>query len=206
MRQAAHRRFPPSWRRPLDELITLVDSSSIDSIAPELTVANDPLYQPEFIEVTSTEDGIVYLVPEYTYKDLTNIRGVCLDSVVVVANSAAEILLSSLDNGIYWLYGRDSSNNISDFEAFTITGVGIGNIPSDQISLFPNPTNDKITIQTMAPGDYLMEIFSMNGQIILSRKFLGISHQIDLSSFQDGVFFITVRSDDFITTKKIIKL
>jgi photosystem II stability/assembly factor-like uncharacterized protein len=193
------------WRRPLDELITPVDSFSIDSIAPELMVANDPLYQPELIEVTSTEDGIIYLVPEYTYKDLTNIRGVCLDSVVALAYSAVDIPLSSFENGIYWLYGRDSSSNISDFEAFTIIGVGISDVSTDQIRLYPNPTNDKITIQAMAPGDYLMEIFSMNGQIILSRDFSGPTHQIDLSSLQKGFYFITVRSRDHVRTEKIIK-
>ncbi|MEA3462085.1 MAG: T9SS type A sorting domain-containing protein [Bacteroidota bacterium] len=187
------------WRRPLDELL-------VDLIAPELTVADDPLYQPDFIEVTSTEDGIIYLVPEYTYKDLTNIRGACLDSVVAVANSAADMPLSGLDNGIYWLYGRDSTGNISDYEAFTITGVGINKATADQLSLFPNPANNHITIQTMVPGEYLVEIFSMSGQIILSRNFRGISTRIDLSSLQKGVCFITVRSNDFVTTEKIIKI
>jgi len=145
-------------------------------------------------------------VPEDTNKDLTSILGVCIDSVAAIANSAVNISLSGLDMGNYWLYARDSSRNISDFEAFTITGVGISNIPADQISLFPNPTDDKITIQTKAPGDCLIEIFSMNGQIILCRNFLGILHQIDLSSFDSGVYFITIRSNHLTTTRKIIKL
>ncbi len=34
----------------------------------------------------------------------------------------------------------------------------------------------------------------------------GTSHQIDLSTFQKGVYFITIRSKDFATTRKIIKL
>jgi hypothetical protein len=34
----------------------------------------------------------------------------------------------------------------------------------------------------------------------------GKSHQIDLSSFQKGVYFITIRSKDFVTTRKVIKL
>jgi len=192
------------WRRPLDEMITPLEIK--DSIAPELTLANDSLYQPEFIEATSTEDGIIYLVPEFTSKDLTLIRGVCLDSVTALANTSVEIPVSILNNGIYWLYARDSTGNISDFEAFAIAGVGISKVPVDQLSLFPNPTSSQITIQTGAPGDYLTEIFSMSGQMIFSRAFSGISCQIDLSSFRKGVYLITVSSEEFVRTEKVIKL
>jgi hypothetical protein len=34
----------------------------------------------------------------------------------------------------------------------------------------------------------------------------GTTQQLDLSSFQSGVYFITIRSKDFVTTRKIIKL
>jgi hypothetical protein len=34
----------------------------------------------------------------------------------------------------------------------------------------------------------------------------GPSHHLDLSSFQKGVYLITIRSKDFVTKRKIIKL
>ena len=34
----------------------------------------------------------------------------------------------------------------------------------------------------------------------------GPTHQLDLSSFQKGVYFITIRSNDFVRTRKIIKI
>jgi hypothetical protein len=34
----------------------------------------------------------------------------------------------------------------------------------------------------------------------------GNTHQLDLSSLQKGVYLITIRSKEFATTKKIIKL
>ena len=176
-----------------------------DLIAPELTIADDSLYQPELIEVTSTEDGMIYLVPEDTEKDLTDIRGVYLDSVAAVANSAVNISLSGLENGIYWLYGRDESGNISEPMAFAIFGVGIDNILSGQIRIFPNPTNNMVIVETKETGLYSIEITSIKGQIIHSRNFEGNSNQIDLSSFQGGVYFITVRSKDHVITRKIIK-
>lgn len=71
--------------------------------------------------------------------------------------------------------------------------------------IYPNPTNSQFTIETDNPDHYSIEITSLNGQQILTGEMEGTTHQIDLSSFQKGVYFITVRSDDFVTTRKIIK-
>ena len=46
----------------------------------------------------------------------------------------------------------------------------------------------------------------MNGHQILFEEMEGPNHQLDLSSFQNGVYFITIRSKDFVTCRKIIKL
>ena len=178
----------------------------IDSIAPELSVADNQLYQPEFIEVTSTENGTIYLVPEDIEKEIATIRGACIDSVTAVANSPSNVSLSGLDNGQYWLYARDGTGNISEPKAFTIMGVGIDNKLADQIRLFPNPTNNLIIIETNKVGQYKIELNSINGQLLYSDKIDGPTHQIDLSSFQKGVYFITIRSKDFVKIEKIIKL
>jgi hypothetical protein len=176
-----------------------------DYTAPRLFAA-DTLYQAEFIEVTCTEDGMIYLVPVDTDKDLTIIQGVSIDSVVAVADSAVNVSISGLENGIYWLYARDSTGNLSEPKGFTIMGVGIDNIIAEQIRIFPNPANNQITVQTNGTGIYSLVITSLNGQIIHSKNFTGSSHQIDLSTFQKGLYFITIKSRDYVRTEKIIKL
>ena len=177
-----------------------------DMIAPVLTISDEELYQPELIEVTSSEDGIIYLVPKYTDRTLADIRGASLDSIAAVANSAVEMPLSGMENGMYWLYGRDEAGNVSDSRYFSIIGVGIDNILSRQVRIYPNPSYGSINIETREAAPYSIEISTINGQIIHSSNFEGNSEQIDLSSFQRGVYFITVRSKDFVTTGKITKL
>lgn len=73
-------------------------------------------------------------------------------------------------------------------------------------SIYPNPTNKLVTIETGIPDLYKICITSLNGQLINSREMEGTSHQIDLSSFRKGVYFMTIRSKDFVSTKKIVKL
>ncbi|MBN2481350.1 MAG: hypothetical protein JXB19_06405 [Bacteroidales bacterium] len=44
------------------------------------------------------------------------------------------------------------------------------------------------------------------GQLLFSSEMEGTTHQVDLSSFQKEVFFNTLRTNDFVMTRKIIKL
>ena len=74
------------------------------------------------------------------------------------------------------------------------------------IRIFPNPTYNLLTIETENPNLCSIEITSLNGRLLLSDDVVGPIHQLDLSSFQKGVYFITIRSKDFVTTEKIIKL
>ena len=85
-------------------------------------------------------------------------------------------------------------------------GVGIDNSFADQIRLYPNPTINLLIIETNKVGQYTIELNSINGQLIYSDKIDGPTHQIDLSSFEKGLYFITIRSKDFVKTEKIIKL
>ncbi len=166
----------------------------------------DTIYLPDSILVTICEDGIIYLVPEDTDTDIAVIRGACIDSIVAISNTPVNVPLSGLDNGTYWLYARDSTGNISEFEAFTIMGVGVEQGNSESFHIYPNPTNSLLTIETESSDHYSINITTLNGQHILIGEMEGASHQVDLSSFQKGVYLITIRSKDFVTTRKIIKM
>jgi hypothetical protein len=72
--------------------------------------------------------------------------------------------------------------------------------------IYPNPANDILTIETSKPGQHFIEITSINGQLLYRSKMEKSTIQIDLSSFQKGIYFITVRSRDQVWTEKIIKL
>ncbi len=83
--------------------------------------------------------------------------------------------------------------------------------PSDELAsnmfyLYPNPANSILTVEFARPQWYSIELASLNGHVIYSTSLDGTSIQIDLSSFPKGVYFITIRSESFVTTKKIIKL
>jgi hypothetical protein len=88
----------------------------------------------------------------------------------------------------------------------TKCSTGIENKSQPGLSIYPNPANDIIAIQINTQETHIVEISSLNGQLIYSMKMDGPTHQIDLSSFQKGLYFITVKSRDHVITEKIIKL
>jgi hypothetical protein len=199
---------------PVDNLVDIGAHESpypfIDSLPPILTlVSPDSLYQPASIEAKSSEIGMIYLVPENTEKQIESITGSSLYSVKVEAediDKQVSLPLDTLDNGVYWLYATDTSDNISDPEIFSIYGVYVDEWHTANFRMFPNPTKGILIIEKAIPGQASIEIHSVTGQLILRKDMKSNSKKIDLSDFSRGIYFVTVRSVEFIRTERIIKL
>jgi hypothetical protein len=84
--------------------------------------------------------------------------------------------------------------------------IGVEEQENDMISIYPNPAGETLTVETERLAHYFIEITSLNCQLMYSTEMYGSTRQIDLSSFEKGVYLITIRSEDFVTTRKIIKL
>lgn len=117
-------------------------------------------------------------------------------------NTTYQVSVSAYDE-----VGNESarSNTISvttlDPSVGLVEYVGIGNV-----KIYPNPTDYLLYVETGNIGSCLITISAMNGQIIIEQEITEPIHQIDLSPFQKGIYCITIRSEDFVTTKKVIKL
>lgn len=178
----------------------------MDHTPPEIAVV-DSIYQSDYVNVTSTEDGVLFLVPQDTEKEISLIQKVCMDSVQVQAFVEVHLSIAGLENGEYWLYATDSAQNVSESKAFKLMGVGIHNHKSDQyLSIYPNPTGQSISIRTNVILPYELMITSLKGQILFSAQCNESVHFIDLSSFQKGVYLIRIRSKQTMRIKRIIKL
>jgi len=84
--------------------------------------------------------------------------------------------------------------------------VGIDDFGESGISIYPNPAHTFLHIETVSPAMISIEITSINSQLLVKKTEEGCHHQIDLSPLQKGLYLITIRSMDFVTTRKIVKL
>ncbi len=119
----------------------------------------------------------------------------------------------AINNGIIYFNGNgfDVEGEILGHELFRIIDVTSASGSSEWgkpavIAIYPNPTNNLLTVETEKPEHYSIEVQSLNGQLVFNAKMEGNLFHLALSSFPKGVYFITIRSKDFVTTRKIIKL
>jgi hypothetical protein len=113
----------------------------------------------------------------------------------------------------YFAYGGSSagveaaSYFIDDVSLVDYTGVGIetNNI---NLSIYPNPVVENIFISAsnFKPGNYNLEIFDISGKLV-SQETIYVSGKLNKqinSSFESGVYTISLSNENSITTKKFI--
>jgi len=84
--------------------------------------------------------------------------------------------------------------------------TGINEQMAREIMIYPNPATDAVTLQSNGNKGLTVELSTINGTLIYKSKIEGTLHQINLSNLSNGVYFVTVKSDNFYHTRKIMKL
>ncbi len=74
------------------------------------------------------------------------------------------------------------------------------------ISIAPNPTSGLININLSenTEGDLSYKIMSATGQLIMQGQFSNSIESLDLSAYQNGMYFISIFNETHATTKKIV--
>jgi Leucine-rich repeat (LRR) protein len=74
-----------------------------------------------------------------------------------------------------------------------------------EIRIYPNPDGYLLHIETGQPGPYTIEITSLNGRLLDITNLEGKTHQLDMTRYDKSVYIITVRSETFVRTGKVIR-
>ena len=172
---------------------------------PALTVTSDSVATGDSVYAKSDKDGIIYLTVWGTTPDQLPSRRIIAEAEVK-AGIPAGLCTAGRGRGDYLVYAMDQIGQYSEACQVVLTqGVGQDSHPVSGIKLYPNPTDGRLNITTDSPGYYTLEIKSLKGQELFSTNFKGSFQTIDLSSFKAGVYIITIRSDDLLVTRKIIR-
>jgi hypothetical protein len=88
--------------------------------------------------------------------------------------------------------------------------TSINELSFGSVVVYPNPANDQVSIG-LSPeaGSVLVRFQNSLGQFILSETIeakgsKGTTKQFDISSFPEGIYFISLESSDKIVFKKLI--
>lgn len=102
--------------------------------------------------------------------------------------------------------GGDKVIRISGFEAPSAVGdLPVGS--NGGFKIYPNPTTGNLKLEISKPDSQgFVEVFSILGQQILKQDFSGKGTlELDLTSQQNGIYFIRVKNGETVGTQRIIR-
>ena len=81
---------------------------------------------------------------------------------------------------------------------------GIGEQNSSKTIIYPNPVNNKLTIESQeALGT--VEIYNLMGGLVYSQKDCSNKVETNTSDLQSGIYFIRLTNDKVSETRKFVK-
>lgn len=128
--------------------------------------------------------------------------------VVQVDSLSVQLRALEYKDGVVWAVG-DHGFILKMYDSNSTTAIKNQSASVDQDFTFhisPNPAHSIIEIEMENQGNYTIELVSLNGQVLEVIMLSGTNCSLDLSLFQEGIYFINIRSKDFAATRKIIKL
>lgn len=140
---------------------------------------------------TSTQNPRALFIPTETEWSTTEI-----DMTPYIYNPGLRIKFISYSKGI---------------NTFYLDNINIAtSSPNLLVTMFPNPTNDIMNIQSIFNGKKNMDyiVYNVLGQLIFKASDLGVysyTKQIDLSSLAAGVYLVQVSDGSQKTVRKIVK-
>jgi len=88
---------------------------------------------------------------------------------------------------------------------YTVLAVGNNNVKID-MSVYPNPTTDLISIEVKNLGTYQLILSDINGKELINKQISATHTLLDLSTFRRSAYFLLIKQQNrLLKTYKIIK-
>jgi len=93
-------------------------------------------------------------------------------------------------------------NDVQKSMALNLT-TGIGQSGINEISIYPNPVRDKLNVSGLS-SETVARIYSINGQLMLTRNLTNTLEEINVSDLSDGLYIIKLETDKETIVKQFI--
>lgn len=179
------------------------DAQVVKLYTVNFTIAETPAYNVTFVVTDENEDPIaeaqVYFNEQFVNTDANGVA--VYENVAPVEDAAYSI--SATDyvayQGTITVVDQDTVVNV------TLEFVGINNHEKLISSLYPNPTNGILNITfSRALNDAHLTITNINGKVIAHVQVAELAYKLDLTGYEQGIYFIKVVSDNKTFIEKVM--
>lgn len=149
---------------------------------------NDPTWEPNEwvnIKIEVTEESINYYVNDNLEKSIANFSQLNIFGINILHNN----------------YGGDA---YYDNIVISTENVGLEDMETSDISIYPNPTKGMVTISAVTPQDIKsVEVYNSIGQKVIEQNNID---NINLSELSAGTYLIKITTSDNKTiSRKVVK-
>ncbi len=110
---------------------------------------------------------------------------------------------------VYTITATDNGCSADAYVTVTVSNCnGIKDLASDEISIFPNPTNGNVTISVPASveGNVSVEVYDAIGKLTIKENITNNMSNVNLSKLEDGMYmFKIINNNKTIKIGKIVK-
>lgn len=80
----------------------------------------------------------------------------------------------------------------------------VSDFSSAQISVYPNPAQEQISISLDSPQEYRIQLLNQLGQVLSEIDSEGKTNQINISSYKKGMYYVKIISDDTYQVESVV--
>ena len=122
-------------------------------------------------------------------------------------------VFTNINNEVFCITNNNGGIDASKSGIFKLTNInGINDIDKKELAfnLYPNPSNSVINVELMAElvteqnRNTTINITNTLGQSVFSKTITENNTQLNISNFIKGIYFITLKSNNKISTQKLI--
>jgi hypothetical protein len=189
-------RFENTGNAPAENVIVTSDISASDYSINSLQVLNAS--HDMYVQIN---DGVI----EFVFENIQLAGGGGHGNILLKVKTRPDLTITDeveAQADIYFDFNFPIITNIAN-TAFTTLSTN-GFIPELNISIYPNPTSSVIYIEAESIIQSVT-VYDIKGRKILDKENASNQTNLDMSAFNNGIYFMLIETDKGTITKKIMK-
>jgi len=85
------------------------------------------------------------------------------------------------------------------------TDAGELNVEEAEVRMYPNPVDDELSVSVSGGNLSKIELYDLNGRLLLVKLVSGSSVQLPMSDFAKGTYLIRISYNNKVLTKQLLK-